>query len=94
LVHLLDVNLAELFDVKRPAILIRLVVVLWVVFEDLRLFFVVECRYQLVDADAREAFPPVFAVDEPISRKSAPTSQTVRIPQTRCGQRNVGGKVA
>lgn len=65
LAHGDEVDLAELLDVQRPAILVGLVVVLRVVGEDLRLLLVVEVGNEVVEA-AAESSAPLLAVNEPV----------------------------
>ena len=65
LAHGVEVNLAELLDVQRPAILVGLVVVLRVVGEDLGLLLVFEVGDQVVEA-AAERRAPFLAVNEPV----------------------------
>ena len=66
LAHGVEVDLAELLDVQRPAILVGLVVVLRVVGEDLGLLLVVEVGDQVVEA-AAEGRAPLLRVNEPVS---------------------------
>jgi len=65
LAHGDEVDLAELLDVQRPAILVGLVVVLRVVGEDLGLLLVIEVGDQGVEA-AAECSAPLLAVNEPV----------------------------
>lgn len=66
LAHGVEVDLAELLDVERSAILVGLVVVLRVVGEDLGFLLVVEVGNQVVKT-AVEGSAPLLAVDEPVS---------------------------
>jgi hypothetical protein len=66
LAHGVEVDLAELLDVKRPAILVGLVVVLRVVGEDFGLLLVIEVVDQVVETTA-EGRAPLLAVNEPVA---------------------------
>ena len=65
LAHGVEVDLAELLNVERPAVLVGLVVVLRVVGEDLGLLLVVEVGNQVVKT-AVEGGAPLLAVNEPV----------------------------
>lgn len=67
LVHGVQVDLAQLLDVQRPAVLVRLVVVLRVVGEHLGLLLVIEGGDEVVETAAKLG-APLLAVNEPVGQ--------------------------
>ena len=66
-----------MLNVDRSTVLVRLVVILWVVLENLRLLFVLEVLDQIVHTSTK-LFPPRLAINEPESMVS--TSPDVVYP--------------